>query len=170
MASRVGEGFEDVDELKHFKEVLLDLLRGEVVENINLAGVDRAYVCIAISSNKVYLTHCALRLKNSGTVIPRMELVEVGPSMDLAVRRHRLPNKGLRKEAMRTAKDQPKKKEKNVSSDAREGTIGKIYIPDQKVGDVALSNKAKGVKRERREAKKKEADERASKKQKEESD
>ncbi|KAK8583579.1 hypothetical protein V6N12_067843 [Hibiscus sabdariffa] len=69
---------------------------------------------------------------------------------------------------MRTAKDQPKKKIKNVSSDAIEGTIGKIYIPDKKVGDVALSNKAKGVKRERREAKKKEANDRASKKQKEE--
>lgn len=80
------------------------------MENINLAGLDHAYVCTAISSNKVYLTHCALRLKKSGTVVPRMELVEVGPSMDLVVRRHRLPNEGLRKEAMRTAKDQPKKK------------------------------------------------------------
>ncbi|KAE8731093.1 ENTH/VHS family protein, putative isoform 1 [Hibiscus syriacus] len=105
----VGEGFENIDELKHLKEVLLDLLRGEV-----------------------YLTHCALRLKKSGSVVPRMELVEII----------------------------------NVSSDAIEGTIGKIYIPDQKVGDVALPNKAKGVKRERREAKKKEANERASKKQK----
>lgn len=26
----IGEGFENVDELKHLKEVLLDLLRGEV--------------------------------------------------------------------------------------------------------------------------------------------
>ena len=82
----------------------------QVVENINLAGLDRAYVCTAISSNRVYLMHCALRLKKSGSVVPRMELVEVGPSMDLVVRRHRLPNEGLRKEAMKTAKDQPKKK------------------------------------------------------------
>ena len=82
----------------------------QVVENINLAGLDRAYVCTAISSNRVYLTHCALRLKKSGSVVPRMELVEVGPSMDLVVRRHRLPNEGLRKEAMKTVKDQPKKK------------------------------------------------------------
>lgn len=39
-----------------------------------------------------------------------MELVEVGPSMDMVVRRHRLPTDGLRKEAMKTAKDQTKKK------------------------------------------------------------
>ncbi|KHG08417.1 hypothetical protein F383_10466 [Gossypium arboreum] len=166
----IGEGFENVDELKHLKEVLLYFLRGEVVENINLAGLDRVYVCTTISSNKVYLTHCALQLKKSGTVVPRMELVEGGPSMDLVVRRHRLPNEGLRKEAMKTAKDQPKKKVKNVSSDAIQGTIGKIYIPDQKVGELALPNKAKGVKRERREAKNKEANEHASKKQKEESE
>lgn len=80
------------------------------MENINLAGLDHAYVCTAISSNRVYFTHCSLRLKKSGTLVPRMELVEVGPSMDLVLRRHRLPNEGLRKEAMRTAKDQPKKK------------------------------------------------------------
>lgn len=80
------------------------------MEGLNLAGIDRAYVCTAVSSNRVFLTHCALRLKKSGTIIPRMELVEVGPSMDLVMRRHRLPNDGLRKEAMKTSIDKPKKK------------------------------------------------------------
>uniref|UniRef100_A0A2P2JD42 Ribosome production factor 2 homolog n=1 Tax=Rhizophora mucronata TaxID=61149 RepID=A0A2P2JD42_RHIMU len=149
----IGEGFDNVDELKHLKEILLDLLRGEVVENLNLAGLDRAYVCTAVSSNRVFLTHCALKLKKSGTIVPRLELVEVGPSMDFVVRRHRLPNESLMKEAMKTAKDRTKKKIKNVSDDAVQGKYGKIYIPDQKVGSVTLPNKAKGVKRERREAK-----------------
>ncbi|PIA30804.1 hypothetical protein AQUCO_05400122v1 [Aquilegia coerulea] len=149
----IGEGFESVEELKHLKEVLLDLFRGEVIENLNLAGVDRVFVCTVLSGNKVFLTHCALRLKRSGTVVPRMELVEVGPSMDLVIRRHRLPSDGLRKEAMKTSLEKPKKKVKNVSHDAVEGKIGKIYIPDQKIGDMELSYKAKGLKRERREAK-----------------
>lgn len=82
----------------------------QVVENLNLSGLDRVYVCTAISPNKVFLTHCALRLKKSGSVVPRMELVEVGPSMDMVIRRHRLPTDGLRKEAMKTAKDKAKKK------------------------------------------------------------
>lgn len=140
----IGEGFENVEELKHLKEVLLDLLKEEVclcsflhylykksfdkhiltetnlyvqvVENINLAGIDRAIICTAVSSNRVLLTHCALQLRKSGTIVPRMELVEVGPSMDLVVRRHRLPNESLRKEAMKTAKDQPKKKVELLSS------------------------------------------------------
>jgi ribosome production factor 2 len=75
----------------------------QVVENLNLAGVDRIYVCTAISPTTVYMMHCALRLKRSGTSIPRMELVEVGPSMDLVVRRHRLPAASLKKEATKTA-------------------------------------------------------------------
>lgn len=82
----------------------------QVVENLNLAGLDHAYVCTAISANRVLFTHCALRLKKSGTTVPRMELVEIGPSMDFVVRRHRLPNESVRKEAMKTAQDQPKKK------------------------------------------------------------
>lgn len=165
-----GELFESVDELKHLKEVLLELLRGEVVDNLNLAGLGRVYVCTAISSNRVFLTHCAMRLKKSGTIVPRIELVEIGPSMDFVVRRHRLPNESLRKEAMKTAKDKLHKKIKNVSKDALQGKLGKIYVPDQKVGEMPLPNKAKGVKRERREAKVKNSNnERASKKQKEDS-
>lgn len=80
------------------------------MDNLNLSGIDRAYICTALSPNRVFLTHCALRLKKSGTIVPRMELVEVGPSMDLVVRRHRLPADSLRKEAMKTSLEKPKKK------------------------------------------------------------
>ncbi|CAL5022832.1 unnamed protein product [Urochloa decumbens] len=148
----IGEHFESSEELKHLKEVLLDLFRGEVVDNLNLAGLDRIYVCTAISPTTVYMMHCALRLKRSGTSIPRIELVEVGPSMDLVVRRHRLPVESLKKEAMKTAEHA--KKVKNVTKDPVQGRLGKVYMPDQQVGKLALSNDIKGLKRERREAKK----------------
>ncbi|XP_020599936.1 ribosome production factor 2 homolog [Phalaenopsis equestris] len=148
----IGEGFESVDELKHLKEVLLDHFKGEVVENLNLTGVDRVYLCTAISSTTVLFKHCAIRLKKSGTSIPRIELVEVGPSMDLVVRRHRLPLEGQMKQAMKAAPTQPNKI-KNVSRDEIQGKVGKIYIPDQQVGGLALSTKMKGFKRKRREGK-----------------
>ncbi|KAF8085356.1 hypothetical protein N665_0670s0004 [Sinapis alba] len=148
-----GEGFENVPELKQLKEVLTDLFRGEVVENLNLTGLDRAYVCTAISPTKVFLTHCAIKLKKSGTIVPRIELVEVGPSMDLVIRRNRLPNEGLRKEAMKSSKDKPKKKVKNVDQNDVLGKLGRVYIPEQEVGKIPLPDKSKGVKRERREGK-----------------
>ncbi|KAK1434922.1 hypothetical protein QVD17_00677 [Tagetes erecta] len=168
----IGEGFENVDELKHLKEILLDLFRGQVVSNLNLAGLDRVYICTAVSANKVNFTHCALRLKKSGTIVPRVELVEVGPTMDLVVRRHRRPDESLKKEAMKVAPELVKKKEKNVSKDAIAGKIGKIYVPDQQVGSASLPFTPKGVKRERREAKaaKGEDNKHADKKQKQQDD
>ncbi|KAL9266531.1 Ribosome production factor 2-like protein [Drosera capensis] len=137
----IGEGFETVEELKHLKEVLLDLLRGEGVP---------------------HPTHCAVRLKKSGTTFPRIELVEVGGIVS--------PTKPWRKRLRRPEKT--KKKVKNVKGDALLGTLGRIYIPDHKVGDTALPNKTKGVKRERREAKVKDgaAGEHTSKKQKQDAE
>jgi ribosome production factor 2 len=44
-----------------------------------------------------------------------MELVEVGPSMDMVIRRHLPPNESVRKEAMRTSRDKPKKKVDKIS-------------------------------------------------------
>jgi len=43
---------------------------------------------------------------------------------------------------------------KNVTKDPVQGKLGKVYMPDQQVGKLALSSDIKGLKRERREAKK----------------
>ena len=64
------------------------------------------------SFNQVYFKHCAIQLKKSGTKIPRIELIEIGPSMDLVIRRHRLANDDLRKEAMKSTLKGTKKKVK----------------------------------------------------------
>uniref|UniRef100_A0A0D9WIE0 Ribosome production factor 2 homolog n=1 Tax=Leersia perrieri TaxID=77586 RepID=A0A0D9WIE0_9ORYZ len=137
----IGEHFESVEELKHLKELLLDLFRGEVVENLNLACVEGLFVCTSISPTTVYMMHCALCLKQSATSIPRMELVEVGPSVDLVVRRHRYLVESL-KEAMKTADHA--KKMKNVMKDPVQGKLGKVYIPDQQIAKMTLSNDIKG--------------------------
>ncbi|KAM0854690.1 hypothetical protein ACQ4PT_050280 [Festuca glaucescens] len=129
---------------------IYDLIK--VVENLNLVGVDRIFVCTAISPTTVYMMHCALRLKPSGTSIPRMELLEVGPSMDLVVRQHRLPAQDLQKEAMKAPGHA--KKTKNVTDNIIDGKRGRIYIPDQEIGKMTLTSDIKGLKRERRDAKK----------------
>lgn len=145
----IGEGFEQDDKLKHLKEILVDLLRGKVVENLNLAGLDRVFLCVA-AGDKVYFKHCAICLKKSGTKVPKIELVEVGPSLDLVVRRNRLPNEELKKEATKMTLKSTKKKVKNVSRDSLSGKVGRIYVPQQEVKKIALA-KMKGLKRHRQE-------------------
>ncbi|RRT85569.1 hypothetical protein B296_00000914, partial [Ensete ventricosum] len=155
---------------KRAPKLVSKLFRLQVVENLNLAGIDHVFVCTALSSSTVFFTHCALRLKRSGTAIPRMELVEVGPSMDLVVRRHRLPNDSLKKEAMKTTSGQPKKKvcASHLSPKSKGWFFPLVLVGVQeviiinngsfvllfKVGGIALSNDVKGLKRERREARK----------------
>jgi ribosome production factor 2 len=87
---------------------------------------------------------------NSLVQIPRIELEEAGPAMDLSLRRMREAPADLLKEAMK----QPLisgRKEKNVGFEDVEGKVGRIYMPKQDIADVALA-KGKGVKRARRDA------------------
>lgn len=147
----VGEKFESVPQLKQLKSILLDYFRGEQVTGINLAGIDRVIVATAVEEegpNAVLLRQYTIKLKKSGTTIPRVALTEMGPALDLELRRHRAPPIDLEREACKQPK-LGKKKEKNVGSDALDGKVGRIYMPKQKVDTMALS-KPKGVKREKR--------------------
>ena len=85
-------------------------------------------------------------MKKSGTHVPRVELVECGPHLDLSVRRYQAAPEDLLREAMRQSTENKKKKEKNVSFDPTRGKVGRIYMPRQEVDTIAL-NKFKGGKR-----------------------
>lgn len=156
----VGEKFDSVPGLKLARSLLLDMFRGETVAAVNLAGVDRVVVATALEDAKLLLRQYVIKLKKSGTRLPRVELREMGPRLDLAIRRTRTAAPDVQKEALA----QPrlgKRKEKNVAGDNIEGKVGRMYMPKQKVDSMALA-KPKGTKRERRNA----ASERKTKRQK----
>ncbi|KAG2498091.1 hypothetical protein HYH03_003849 [Edaphochlamys debaryana] len=146
----VGEKFESVPALTLAKSLLLDLFRGEQVDKINLAGLDRVVMAVALDDARVQLRQFAIRFKKSGGRIPRTELAEMGPRLELSVRRYRLPPSDMAAEAMKQPK-LGKKKQKNVGSDVLDGKVGRIYMPKQSMDTLGLS-KYKGTKRERREA------------------
>ncbi|GIL57190.1 hypothetical protein Vafri_12488 [Volvox africanus] len=146
----VGEKFESVPAMALAKSLLLDIFRGETVDNINLAGVDRVVMAVAMDDCRLQLRQYSIRFKKSGTRIPRVALTEMGPRIVFSVRRYRLPPSDLQQEAMKQPK-LGKKKEKNVSSDSLAGKVGRIYMPKQSMDTLGLS-KYKGTKRERRES------------------
>ena len=130
------------------KSLLIDLFRGRVVPSINLRGLDRVIICTAVPG-RILFRQAVTKFKKSGTSVPRVELTEMGPSMDLVLRRHRPAPPDVAKAAYTQAAG-PKQR-KNVGSDSLVGTVGRVFVPRQEVGDMAL-RKPKGVKRQRREA------------------
>jgi ribosome production factor 2 len=61
---------------KTAQSLLLDLFRGEVIDKINLAGLDRVIVCTAVG-DVIHFRHYATMLRRSGTKYPRIELGEL---------------------------------------------------------------------------------------------
>lgn len=166
----VGEAFESNTELKQVRSLLLDYFRGRQIEHVNLKGLDRVIFVTHAPLNSsssgsgggggggdtqqhpvVYFRQYSVKLKKSGTKVPRVELTEMGPHLDLEFRRSMLPAVDLEKEACTQPKVAPKK-QKNVGGDTLDGKVGRIYMPKQDVESMAL-NKMKGLKRERRESK-----------------
>jgi ribosome production factor 2 len=148
-----GDGFENDPGLRQVRFLLLDFFRGRQVDGVNLGGLDRVIFVTHPPgrTDSVMLRQYCNRFKKSGTRVPRVDLEDAGPAIDLAIRRRKDPTMDLEKEATRQPKTSQGKKIKNMGTDAVDGKIGRIYMPKQQVDGIAL-RKMKGLKRERRAA------------------
>ena len=143
-----GAPFEQDPQFRQLRNTLLDVFRGQVVPSYNLVGLDRVLVFVA-EGKRVLLRHYRVSFKRSGTRVPRVELEEMGPRLDLEVRRWQEPAPGVAKLALPKRDTGEQRKRKNVHRDEFEGQIGKVYVPKQDVETIALK-KQKGAKRARR--------------------
>ncbi|KAG5462270.1 MAG: Brix domain-containing protein [Olpidium bornovanus] len=156
-----GDSFDTHPAYKIVKSLFLDFFRGETIPAVNLGGLDHVISVVAGPlaedgrPGRVYFRVYAVQLKKSGTRIPRVELEEVGPSIDFSVRRVREPDADVWKHATRRPKQgtaAKRKKEKNVDVDGLGDVYGRVHVGDQKL-DVIQTRKMKGLKRARTAAK-----------------
>jgi ribosome production factor 2 len=144
-----GSEFESNPELKTFKNLLLDYFRGQVLDKINLAGLDRVVVCTAHKS-VVHFRHYGIILKTTGTKYPKVELDLVGPSMDLKVRRIRTGQADLHKLSLQVPRTGPKTAQRKNKVPGKFGEpMAKIHIGRQNFDDIAVA-KLKGLKKKRK--------------------
>lgn len=143
-----GPEFEQKEEYKKFANLLLDFYRGEVTDQISLMGLDHVFVCTAVEG-KIYFRHYSINLKKSGTNLPRVELEEIGPAMDLTIRRTRFAAHDLMKEALRQPRELKNRKVKNVTQSIL-GTVINVHKEKQDLGQMQ-TRKMKGLKRKRAE-------------------
>jgi len=150
-----GDDFENEtkQDLILLKSLLLDLFRGAVLDKLNLASLDRVIVCTA-HNDTVFFRQYAILMKKSGTKFPRVELEEIGPSMDWKVGRTKSSSAALKAQSMRIPKIVRKKGhvlEKNIETGAMGDRRGRIHLEKQELDKMALK-KMKGLKKKRKHA------------------
>jgi ribosome production factor 2 len=128
--------------------MITDFFRGEVVDKINLAGLDHVVFLSAGPDNIIRFRHYFIRFKKSGTKVPNVDLEEIGPSLDLTVRRTRLASEDLRKESLKTPKGITPTKQKNIKTNTMKETLGTLHVGKQKFEKLTTKH-TKGLKRSR---------------------
>ena len=149
------------------KSMLLDFYGGHPVTEVPLTALEHVIsitagplsddisnthptttVCLPLVHLRVY----TVKLLPSGTRAPRAELTEMGPSIDLAVRRIQTPDEEMLRHALKRPKiaksDVEKglgKKKKNIETDAMGDKVGRIHLVKQDLGKMQV-RKMKGLK------------------------
>ncbi|WAR07086.1 RPF2-like protein [Mya arenaria] len=140
-----GEQFDTDPELKRLKNMLIDFFRGEVVKNIRLQGLEHV-VMVTVVDGKILVRNYRIILKKSGSRVPRVELDEMGPSVDFSVRRTKIASDDLYKRALKKPKTSTIKKRKNISKDAFGSQLGRVHMQKQDLANLQ-TRKMKALKR-----------------------
>jgi len=147
-----GESFADPanKEFQRLKNLLIDFFRGPEVTNVRLAGIEHVIQITAVE-NKVLFRSYRIILKKSGTRIPRVELEEIGPSIDWVMRRSQLASDDLFKTACKQVKNvRSEKKVKNISEDDLGNKMGRVHVPAQEIKKIQ-TRKVKALKESKEE-------------------
>merc|ERR1711955_38023 len=114
------------------------------------AGIEHVLQFTALD-NKVLLRSYRIDLQKSVTKYPRVELEEIGPSLDLVLRRTQLASEDLFKTACKQVKNvRGVKKVKNKSEDVFGNKMGQIHIPAQEIKKIQ-TRKVKALKESKEE-------------------
>ncbi|CEP03715.1 unnamed protein product (mitochondrion) [Plasmodiophora brassicae] len=142
-----GDEFETNPDLALFRNFVIDFFQGEPIEKVNLAGLDRVIVCAASDSKTVLFRHYAVALKKSGTKIPKVKLEELGPRLDLTVRRTMRAAESVITAANKRPKIAKSNTQRgNVEKGPLGQTLGRVHVQRQDLDELA-TRKMKGLKK-----------------------
>ncbi|XP_050406508.1 ribosome production factor 2 homolog [Patella vulgata] len=143
-----GQDFEQLEDYAKLKSLLMDFFRGPKTEKIRLSGLELVLQVTAVD-NKIYFRTFRTVLKKSGTKIPRVELEEIGPSLDWVVKRSMFGSDDLYKRANKKPSEAKKSKtQKNKSRTNLGDKMGRIHMQKQNL-DTLQTRKMKGLKRKK---------------------
>ncbi|XP_034942752.1 ribosome production factor 2 homolog [Chelonus insularis] len=147
-----GDDFECNQQYVKIKNLLVDMFQRESTQNIRLQGLEHV-LSFTANDGKIYLRSYKVSFKKSGTRIPKVELTEVGPSMDLQIRRTKFASDDLFKQSCRKPKQLKEKKKKNITVDGQGSVLATIHVGAQNIRNIQ-TKRMKGLKRHSLENKK----------------
>lgn len=139
-----GELFEE-PEYQRLKNLLIDFFQGSEVSTIRLQGLEHV-IMITSENGKIYFRSYRIVMKKSGTKTPYIELIEIGPSLDLILRRNKLASEDLFKLARKQPKVLKPKKTKNIEKNVFGSKLGRIHMKRQNFKQLN-TRKMKGLKK-----------------------
>ncbi|KAJ3250025.1 rRNA-binding ribosome biosynthesis protein rpf2 [Chytriomyces hyalinus] len=148
-----GDLWEVDEEFGRIKSSLMDLLgNGNGASNadkVNLKGLDHVICCTVDTDRVVHLRSYMVVLKKSGTKLPKVELQECGPALEMKVGRTQFADATVYKEALRVPKELQQKKVKNIERDEMGDKLGRVHMEKQDLTKLQ-TRKMKGLKRGRK--------------------
>ena len=151
-----GTVFEDPNETKYTlaKSLLIDLFRGQDAQEVDVEGlqylvsISAQEITDSAPNPEIKLRFYLLRTKRSGQKLPRIEVEEMGPRLDLTLGREQFPDADMLKEALKKPKTSDPKTKKNIDTDAMGDKVGRVH-PGKQDFNTLQSRKMKGLKRSR---------------------
>ena len=152
-----GTVFEDPTQTKYTlaKSLFIDLFKGQDATEVDVEGLQ---YLISVSAEEptdsrpnpeVKLRFYLLRTKRSGQKLPRIEVEEMGPRLDLTLGREQFPDADMLKEALKKPKGTEQRTKKNIETDIMGDKTGKIHVGKQDFNTLQ-TRKMKGLKRSRK--------------------
>ncbi|KAK5986827.1 Ribosome production factor 2 [Trichostrongylus colubriformis] len=140
-----GTEFESDPTMKRIGNILVDFFKGPTVEMIRLEGLE-SFISFTAKENMIYMRVYRVLLMKSATNVPRIELLEMGPSIDFKVDRTKLASDSLYKAACRKPKALMSKRRKNMSEDAFGNQLARVHLGKQNT-DAIQTRKVKALKK-----------------------
>lgn len=150
-----GDLFSSSADLVILRNFFLDFFRGETLPKINLTAIDRVIVISAFpdpsNNNSALITfrHYGIIMKKSGSKFPRVELDEVGPHMNMTLRRRKQASEDLVKESLKVPKGAVVKLQKNIEVGHMGDRVGRVHMKKQDLSNLSVS-RLKGLKKRKR--------------------
>jgi ribosome production factor 2 len=133
------------------KSLLTDLFRGQDATSVDVEALQYMIHFTAGEEDgevapRIHMRVYRIITKKSGQKLPRVEVEEMGPRMDLRVGRVKEAEELVMREALRKPKQLEPKTKKNIEMDPIGDKLGKIHVGKQDLSTLQ-TRKMKGLKR-----------------------